>query len=117
MDAKTKLLAALALRPVPFTIEAAGAEVFLLPWPTRERQAFQALARAAGDGPLPDLYEQLFVRSVCDEAGVRLFADDEVAAARVLNGLALEEVALRVIELNGLEPADEKKAPSPASPS
>ena len=117
MDAKQKLLNALALKPVPFTIQAAGADVLLRPWTSSERQAFQAIVRAHGDAPMPDLYENLFVRSIIDEQGNRLFADDEIAAARILSGQALEEVAMKVIELNGLEKDDEKKAPSPATPS
>ena len=121
MDLKTKLLKALTVQPVPYTIKAAGVDVFVRQWSAQERQTFQALVnghKKETGQPLPDLYEQLFIRGLCDESHTRLFNDDEVVAARALNGAALEEFAQEVLRVNRLGAGDEeKKAPSPEVPS
>lgn len=117
-DAKQRLLSVLRLRAVPFTLPAAdGTVVFLRRWDTAERQEFQLIVRHQPDGkPLPNLYETLFVKSVCDADGTRLFGDDELTAASALDGLALEQIAKEVLRVNGLAGDDEKKVPSPTTP-
>jgi hypothetical protein len=123
---KDKLLAALAIKPVALPLAKFGIDVLLRPWPALERQAFQAVVNAAG-GALPHLYEQLFLRSACDEQGKPLFGsvdeqgqpvitDADLAAAKALHGEALELIAKEVIRLNGIGDDAEKKAPSTPTP-
>ena len=73
-EAKSKSLAALTSRVAAFEVPATGQTVILRRWSATERQTFQRLVKAQPDGePLPDLYEQLLIRSLSDEGGNRLY--------------------------------------------
>jgi len=114
-EAKSKSLAALTSRVAAFEVPATGQTVILRRWSATERQTFQRLVKAQPDGePLPDLYEQLLIRSLSDEGGNRLLTDDDLPIVRELDGLALEQIAKEVIARNGLGD-DPGKAPSPPS--
>lgn len=51
-------------------------------------------------------YQWLFVRSVCDDEGVRIFTDDDATAVAELDGRTVNAVCRRIIELNGMGGGD-----------
>lgn len=95
---KADLIAGLKRSPVPF--EAGGLSLRLLPWTVATRTEF-ALWRAENAGPV-GLYAKLAALSVCDESGALILADAAPAELEALDGLALEAIAERVLELNGM---------------
>lgn len=95
---KEDVLAGLRRQPVPF--EAGGLRLLLKPWTAATRTEF-AVWRAANPGP-EGLMSKLFALSVCDEAGSLLFSGANPAELESLDGLTLELVGNRVVELNGL---------------
>lgn len=102
---KADILAGLRKQPVPF--EVAGLSLFLKPWTVATRMEF-AVWRKANPGATPDLLVKLFTLSACDESGVLLFADANPADLADLDGAAIEAVAARVVELNGIGSDDPK---------
>jgi hypothetical protein len=105
---RSEILSFLAVYPEPVTLPG-GRTVHVRRWTAAERQAFQREHKADAGR----LYERLFVASVCDEAGNRLFTPADLDAVGHLDGAALEAVAVRVLQLNGL--ADDSPDPSTAS--
>lgn len=111
---KADILAGLRQRQ-PVAFEAGGLTVWLRPWSIRERAEFFAWLKdnpgAAGRS------EKLAALSLCDEAGALLFDPagdlDELAAA---DGQAMEKIAGRVLELNGIAEQPAGKAGSTAGP-
>lgn len=103
MDRAT-IFAALALKPVPYP-SGDNPTLYLRPWTGAERAAFHVWRKdqPAGWDGLSGLNEQLFVRSVCDAAGALVFGiEDAAEIGRNTDGAKLEEIAVRVLELNGL---------------
>lgn len=94
---KTSIIADLTAKPTTVAVPG-GRTLFVRPWTTVERQAFQTEHRTAGDDKLP---ERLFVRSVCDELGTLLFTPSDLDTVSGLHGVAVEAVAMKAIELNG----------------
>lgn len=92
------VLAGLKREPVPF--EVAGLSLCLKPFSARTRAEF-SVWRKANPGPV-GLAAKLVALSVCDPAGVLLFADGDLSALDDLDGAALEDIANRVIDLNGM---------------
>jgi hypothetical protein len=93
-----EVIAKLRRQPIEFE------GLHLMPWSAAERADFAAW-RAANPGPI-GLMEQLFSRSVCDETGLKLFANPEMVSD--LDGVFVERVSQKVVELNGLGVSDPK---------
>lgn len=101
---KEDVIAGLRRQPVPF--EAGGLPLLLKPWTAATRTEFAVWRK---DHPGPEgLFSKLAALSLCDPAGVLLFTDP--ADLDGLDGLALEQIARRVLELNGLGGDDSGKA-------
>lgn len=107
-QARSEILSFLAVYPEP--VKLPGDRVVLVRrWTAAERQAFQRDHKAnAGN-----LYERLFVASVCELSGALIFSPADLDDVSNLDGAALEAVALKVLELNGL--AEDSPDPSTAS--
>lgn len=98
LDKPQLLLSFLAVHPETVNLPGGGS-VLVRRWTAAERQEFQREHKAAGGAKL---LERLFVRSVCDESGKLLFAPADLDAVSDLDGRAVEAVALKSLELNGL---------------
>jgi hypothetical protein len=106
---KDSLLASVLCKPEPFAAPD-GSTFFLRPFAVVDTLAVREWQKANS----PDLiYQILFVRAVCDEAGNRLFADAEAPTVSEFRWPIVEAVARRVLEMNGIgEKAEAPKAPS-----
>jgi hypothetical protein len=113
MLTKAEIVAGLTDRPIPF--QAGGLSVWLRPWQLPEKAALAEWQAAHKDDP--DFAVALTVRmvllSVCDESGALVFGEDDAGVVGRLNAVALESVAAKSLELNGIA---EGKAPSPTGP-
>lgn len=109
------VIAGMRRTPVEFTFPLGGRQVtvHLKPWGAQARQQWQTEHKNANG---VDLYERLFLASVCDAGGSLLFSAHDIEAAREFDGEALEKIAVRVLELNGLRGDDSGKASSPTGP-
>jgi len=108
---REEALAALTARPVPFKEE--GLDVCLRPLRAGEVQEAKEFDKTHPGG----FYQFLFVRSVCDADGTRLFADADAAMVADFPAAAVEAVTGRVLKLNRMDKdPDPGKAPSPATP-
>jgi hypothetical protein len=115
-ETRVRLFNSMATKPLQLTLPGGRDPVFLQRWTAKDRQQFQSLVKAASPGVLPNLYEQLFIRSVCEEAGNLLCTVDDISEVGKLDGYMLELIATEVIRMNGIGGDDEKKAPSPTTP-
>lgn len=86
------------LKRSPVSFEVGGLTLWLKPWTVATRAAFSEW-RQANPG-VPGLMEKLFALSVCDESGALLFAD--AADVGEFDGLVVEKVGERVLQLNGM---------------
>ena len=94
-----------AIRLVPIAVDDIPGVpgIYLRPWAMSERAALVEWRRAHVG--YDDLCAKLFALSVCGPDGVRMFKDDadDLALIRtVFDGVAVESVAQRVIDMNGL---------------
>jgi len=105
---KSNFLASLKRKHEPFEVN--GVTLHLKPWNTAKRIEFFEWKKA-NPGTPKGFYEKLFALSVCDADG-NLLLDGTESDLSDLDGLALEKIAIRVIELNGLKESD-SKATSP----
>lgn len=115
MSAREKLVHSLAVRPEPF--DAAGVACFVRRMTLAERRSFLADHNAREDKS-DQFAERLLIAGLCDESGKLLFGADEAEALGDLDGVFVELVAARVLEVNRLGGDDPKAgAPSGATPS
>lgn len=107
---RSQILSFLAVHPVAVELPV-GQTLHVRKWTAAERQTFQREHKA---NPAR-LYERLFVGSVCDPvSGELLFTSADLDEVGRLDGVALELVAAKVLELNGLAEGDDAD-PSKAS--
>ncbi len=104
---KAELIAVLRRQPVPF--DAAGVSVHLRPLTAGDRADVAAWQTEHG---AERNYRIIFVRSVCDEAGVRTFADDDAEAVDSFGAEFVSAIVEKALELAGIK----GKAPSTATP-
>ena len=97
-------------KPIPFN----GSELceFLRPMKADERREAIAFQSIHGDD---EGYKFLFVRSVCDVDGKRIFTDEDAHLVGEFPAPEVNAVILRVMELNRMG-AHEKKVPSTTTP-
>lgn len=108
MDRET-LMAAICSRPVPFTL--GGMQVFLRTLKIGELSEMIAW-ESSGAGKW---YQILFVRTVCDASGERLFSDEDAANVANFDAASVNDLVKRAEELNRFgEHAG--KVPSPTIP-
>jgi hypothetical protein len=72
------------------------AEIHVKSWSGSERVKVQSLQKS------DELLARVVALSACDEAGVRLFSDEDVNALQEKNGAVLERVALAALQHNGI---------------
>jgi hypothetical protein len=101
-------------RVVP--VETSAGPAFLRVISGKERDAWMRLYRAeqekATESPCEAIYCPLLVRTICDESGNRLFADDDVALLAESPAKVLHELFERSLDINRLSAdavEDEKK--------
>jgi len=99
---RSDLIHALKLKAMAFAVAGLPVAIHIRPWTMGERAEFLTW-RKANPG-YAGLCEKLFALSVCDSEGKRLFEDtpEELAVVAGLDGVAVQKVAERSIELNGL---------------
>jgi hypothetical protein len=101
--------------PTPEWAEEGAAEpcfVYVKRLPPRERDAWEIEVSARGEG-LPDeaakaarmanFTASLCAATICDENGVLLFSQDDVADLGEVNGVALKRCYRKAAELNGMD--------------
>lgn len=97
-------------KSVPF--EEGGLSAHIRPLMAGERVEAQAWQKVHGDDAG---YQFLFVRSVCDADGKRMFSDDDAPLVATFPVPMVEAVLSRVMELNRMGD-HEKKVPSTTIP-
>ena len=107
---KSAILAANDLKTQDVEVPEWGGAVRVRAFTGRERDAFEA-SMVRGDGKdrkvdLTNMRARLVALSVVDEAGQRVFTDDEVDLLGTKSGAALDRVFALAQELNGLSGAD-----------
>ena len=107
---KTAILAAQDLQTEDVEVPEWGGAVRVRSFTGRERDAFEA-SMVRGDGrdrkvDLTNMRARLVGLTVIDEAGQRLFTDDEVDLLGAKSGAALDRVFAVAQKLNGLSGAD-----------
>ena len=107
---KTAILAAQDLQTEELEVPEWGGAVRVRSFTGRERDAFEA-SMVRGDGrdrkvDLTNMRARLVGLTVIDEAGQRLFTDDEVDLLGAKSGAALDRVFAIAQKLNGLSGAD-----------
>ena len=107
---KTAILAADDLQTEELEVPEWGGAVRVRSFTGRERDAFEA-SMVRGDGrdrkvDLTNMRARLVGLTVIDEAGQRLFTDDEVDLLGAKSGAALDRVFAIAQKLNGLSGAD-----------
>ena len=107
---KSAILAANDLKTQDVDVPEWGGAVRVRAFSGRERDAFEA-SLVRGDGKdrkvdLTNMRARLVALSVVDEAGQRLFTDEEVDLLGAKSGAALDRVFAVAQELNGLSGAD-----------
>ena len=107
---KSAILAANDLKSQDIDVPEWGGAVRVRAFTGRERDAFEA-SMVRGDGKdrkvdLTNMRARLVALSVVDEAGQRVFTDDEVDLLGAKSGAALDRVFAAAQELNGLSGAD-----------
>ena len=78
----------------------------------REYESFEIAVSEAKKLGLTTLRAGLLVRTLCDEKGVRLFADGDIEAVGALDHIAFEPVFQVALELVGLREDVGKNSPS-----
>ena len=107
---KTAILAAQDLQTEDVEVPEWGGAVRVRSFTGRERDAFES-SMVRGDGrdrrvDLTNMRARLVGLTVIDEAGQRLFTDDEVDLLGAKSGAALDRVFAVAQKLNGLSGAD-----------
>ena len=107
---KSAILAANDLKTQDVDVPEWGGTVRVRAFTGRERDAFEA-SMVRGDGKdrkvdLTNMRARLVALSVVDEAGQRVFSDEEVDLLGAKSGSALDRVFAVAQELNGLSGAD-----------
>ena len=107
---KTAILAAQDLQTEELEVPEWGGAVRVRSFTGRERDAFEA-SMVRGDGrdrkvDLTNMRARLVGLTVIDEAGQRLFTDEEVDLLGAKSGAALDRVFAVAQKLNGLSGAD-----------
>ena len=107
---KTAILAAQDLQTEELEVPEWGGAVRVRSFTGRERDAFEA-SMVRGDGrdrkvDLTNMRARLVGLTVIDEAGQRLFTDEEVDLLGAKSGAALDRVFAIAQKLNGLSGAD-----------
>lgn len=103
------LLAALAPRKVPQTIEGFGT-VYIREIPVAEADEVAALAKQKEEGsPASDFGLNLLLRAVVDEADQPLFDADSIALLRASSGVKVDELVGRVLEVNNYKKVENQK--------
>ena len=107
---KTAILAANDLKSEDIEVPEWGGAVRVRSFTGRERDAFEA-SMVRGDGKdrkvdLTNMRARLVGLTVIDEAGQRLFTDEEVDLLGAKSGAALDRVFAVAQKLNGLSGAD-----------
>ena len=107
---KSAILAANDLKTQDVDVPEWGGAVRVRAFSGRERDAFEA-SMVRGDGKdrkvdLTNMRARLVALSVVDEAGQRVFTDEEVDLLGAKSGAALDRVFAVAQELNGLSGAD-----------
>lgn len=106
-----------AAGPKIHEVETPGGKVFLRELSAHQRSAYE---KAITDkGSLDSCRERLFVLSVCDEAGSKLFDEKDLKTIGDLDGSLVEPVFRKALEINGLvaKPAEEIRKNSEPTPS
>jgi hypothetical protein len=83
-----------------------GGAVFVRMMTAGERDRWDITVR---NDAFRDASAYLVALTACDEAGNRLFRDDQVAELAALNGVAVERVATRALRLNRLRVRDREE--------
>lgn len=105
MDLRQSLLSAFAVKPVPFKF--GGQEMHLKPLVTSDMLAARAWAKVNG---AENSFRFLFVRSVCDADGNRVFTDEDTAIVDTLVGGLIDAAISRIYDISGMGSTEEKKA-------
>lgn len=83
-----------------------GGFVYVTVLPGTEKDAFEASMVVDGKASLDNARAKLAMRCMVDEAGARLFADEDVDALGAKSGVALERVSTVAQRLNRMTDKD-----------
>ena len=108
MSSRAQLLTAF-LRSAPVPVEIAGEAFYLRALNTGDMLTVQAYQRSRANN---DGSPMVFVLSVCDEFGCRLFSDDDTELVADMVGGVVDQVADKVIEISHLARTPAGKAHS-----
>lgn len=86
-----------------------GGEVLIRPMSMRERDDFDALMVARGKGNLRGFRTTLVMHSACKQDGALLFTKDQAEALAAKSSAALQRVADKAAEINGMNPEQVEK--------
>jgi hypothetical protein len=103
MLTRDQLLQARPLAVERVSLPAFGDAVFVRELTVSERDGFEGKVYAA---PSPDFRGELLARSLCDEAGKRLFEDDEVKCLVSLGAAAMQPAFMVAMRLSALRVSD-----------
>lgn len=105
MNLREMILAADDKRLVAVDAPEWGCTLYLRAWSGADRAKVQHLDRDS------DLMAKVFILSVCDSWGERLFKDEDLADVLDKDGVAIERIALLALDHNGITKgkADEAK--------
>lgn len=108
---KSEFLSAVERKPVPFA--GAGISCHLRHITAGEWSAWEIVKAMDGD----DVFTAwLFVRSVCDAEGKRLFGDEDMHHVKGMPLDVVNAVCGRIQQINGMTEADQGKASSTSGP-
>jgi hypothetical protein len=96
MNLRDKILSAKDSNLAKVSVPEWECDIHVKSWSGLERVKVQSLTKS------DELLARVVALSACDEAGVRLFKDEDVAALQEKNGAVLERVALAALQHNGI---------------
>lgn len=106
MSERNAILSAPDLEPERIEIEQWSGGFWLRGMTGAEYDEWQAQLK---DCPVAHRHALMVRFALCTEAGVLLFADEDVPALAAKSGAALDLVASRAFELNGIGPGEQEK--------
>lgn len=109
MSLKDDLLGLVDCQAVPFDVPEWGRSVYLKVWDSGTRNAVVLRVDSLKTATPEQIDAYFAVMSVCDEAGNLVFTEADVPALLRKNGKAIARIALRVLDLNKVDAADEAK--------